>query len=191
MATKKPRKRTPKKAVVVNEVPLEADMRIERGLMAVAAHNGNTRKAAAFLAEDGIKVDHSTLWEWARKRHVKRYEELRAEILPQIRAQAADQHMDLAGAQMEANKLIVERLKGEVDEIPSRDLPGASRNMSVGAAVETEKAQLLNDQPTEIRKHRDASEIIKSLKARGVLLEATVISEETIEPVQLEETVGE
>lgn len=62
-----------KEAGVATVPPFEADTRIERGLMAVAAHNGNTRRASAFLAEDGLEISHQTLWNWTNKVHPDRY----------------------------------------------------------------------------------------------------------------------
>lgn len=150
------------------EVDFAVDQKLERALLAVAAFNGNTRKASAFLKEtDSYEIPHQTLWYWARKEHVERYEAIRREVLPHIRAQAADEHMELAELQMEANRKIVTRLTANIDELPIKELAGASRNMSVGAAVETEKAQLLNDQPT----HRSAVDLLgtlQELKALGV-----------------------
>jgi hypothetical protein len=175
------------------EIPIDfpIDEKIERGLLAVAAYSGNTRKASAFLKNtDGFDVPHQTLWRWARREHVERYEAIRAEVLPHVRAQAADEHMEIAEMQMEANRKIVTRLSANVDELPVKELPGASRNMSVGAAVETEKAQLLNDQPTQ-RVATDLPGLLKEIKSMGIdpktVLEGQVVSEEDVPQAQIAE----
>jgi hypothetical protein len=147
--------------------PSYTDAEVERGLLAVADASGNTRIAAAFLAEDGLTIDDSTLWRWSRKSHAKRYERIRAEVLPKVRAQAADQHMDLAKMQMDVTRRLTERLAREVDEVPARDLPGGIRNLSTAAAVETDKAQLLGGEPT-IRIERSADQVLRALAARGM-----------------------
>lgn len=163
--------------------PFTEDTRIERGLMALAANNGNARKASKFLAEDGIEVPHQTLWRWANKVHAKRYEEMRADALPKVRAQAADAHMDLMTRNMELEVDLLEDLKENRHKLEPRDMSTAARNAAVGTAIHTEKAQLLNDQPTEIHKQRDASEILRQLKHRapGLFIEADVISEEDVD----------
>jgi hypothetical protein len=68
---------------------------------------------------------------------------------------------------MEAEALLVDRLKDNVNDIAPRDLPGAIRNVAVGSAVHTEKAQLLNDQPTE-RRAVDLAGTLAELKSLGV-----------------------
>jgi len=159
---------------------------VTRALTAVAYANGNTRKAARDLAEDGIRMDDSLLWRWKSEQHVEEYERIRQTILPQIRRQAGDEHLDLASRQMAVNRQILERLGKEVDDLPAKELPGASRNMSVGAAVETEKAQLLHEQPTE-RRAVDLPSMLKELQSLGVepkkVLNLEPVSEEDAEVV--------
>jgi hypothetical protein len=156
---------------------------IERGLMAMAAYNGNSRKAAAFLEQDGIQVNQTTLWAWARRKHVGRYEELRAEVLPKIRAEAADEHMELARLNMELERSTLEQLKDKIPEMPARDLPGASRNLAVSSAVHTERSEGLNDRPTE-RIAIDLAGTLKEIRSMGVdpevVLDAQVVSEEDV-----------
>jgi hypothetical protein len=158
---------------------------VERGLMAMGACNGNSRKAAALLAADGIKLHHTVLWSWARKIHIERYAEIRAQVLPQIRAQAADEHMDLAERMMEVNGLMVDRLKAEHERVPTKELPGGIRNLSVAGAVETEKAQLLNDQPTQ-RVATNMPGLLKELKDMGIeFVDGEVVGEEDVTEAEL------
>jgi hypothetical protein len=179
----------PEETVVVTAPPFTEDTRIERGLMALAANNGNARKASKFLAEDGIEVPHQTLWRWANKVHADRYEEMRADALPKVRAQAADAHMDLMTRNMELEADLLEDLKENRHKLEPRDMSTAARNAAVGTAIHTDKAQLLNDQPTEIRNTRDVTELLRALKDRapGLFIEGTVVSEETITPYAPEE----
>ena len=158
--------------------------------MAMAIHNGNSRRARDFLAQDGIKLSHQTLREWATKRHVERYAAIRADYLPQMRAQAADEHMDLAERAMQNNALILDRLSANVGELPVKELPGAARNMAVTAGVHTEKAQLLNDQPTQ-RVAIDLKGTLKELKSMGVeFVEGTVESEEDVVAIGEKAEIG-
>lgn len=162
------------------------EITIERALIALAATNGSPTKASALLAEGGVRVDKSSIREWKRK-YPDRYTALRAEVLPAVRTQAADEHMELAAMQMEVNRKIVRRMSDEVDELPVKELPGASRNMSVSSGVETDKAQLLNDQPTSRVAH-NLPGVLKELKEMGIEfgVEAVVEDAEVVEEMPLE-----
>jgi hypothetical protein len=178
-----------REAQVATEPPFDADERLERGLLAVAAFNGNTRRAAAFLAEDGFKINHQTLWAWANRIHLDRYEEIRVERLPRVQRAAAEQHMELATRNMELEGKLLDDLDEKRHELAARDISTAARNVAVGTGIHTEKSQLLNDQPTEIHKNRDASDVLRLLKARapGLFIEGTVESEEDVEPALTDE----
>lgn len=179
-------------AVVRPDPPFTADERIERGLLAVAAFNGNSRKAAEFLAGDGLEIPHQTLWNWANKVHIDRYEEIRSERLPRVQAAAAERHMELMAQNMDLEGKLLDDLDAKRHELAPRDISTAARNAAVGTGVHTDKAQLLNDQPTEIRKTRDATELLRALKekAPGLFIEGTVVSEETLSPYTPEEEDG-
>jgi hypothetical protein len=90
-------------------------------LLAVAAFNGNTRKAVEFLAGDDLEIPHQTLWSWANKVHVDRYEEIRAERLPRVQRAAAERHMELMDQNMNLEAKLLEDLDGRRDEFaPTR-----------------------------------------------------------------------
>lgn len=152
-----------------------------KALIAMAHWNGNGRQAAKELAQDGLDIDHKTLWRWARKQHVEDYERIRAEVLPQVEAKAAEDYADLAARQVEVAHRITDRLEANIDEIPARDLPAANKNTVTAAAISTDKAQLLNDRPTHIVK-RSASEVLRALKGKGLVIDGEVLEEEDVEP---------
>lgn len=159
---------------------------IERALTEVAACNGNVRQAEANLDADpdARAVPKSTLHEWKTRHHVERYAAIRAEQLPKIREQAADQHMALAQRSMEVEDDLLALLAAKKDELPARDLAGAIRNLSVDSGVHTQNAQLLNDQPTE-RRAIDLPGTLQELKSLGVepkhVLNLTPVAEEDVE----------
>ena len=148
---------------------------IERGLLAVAAANGNTRQAADALAEDpeGFKVRHGVLYGW-KQREFALYGKIRAEYLPRIRAEAAEQHMRLAEQQATVSGKMTARLEKEIDNIPARDLPGGIRNVTTAAAVHTDKATILRGEANVITEHRDAAEVIRALKAKGISIPGVI-----------------
>ena len=153
---------------------------IERGLLAVAVANGNTRRAQQALAVEGLDLPRSTLHRWQMETHAERYIQIQADVLPKIRAQAAEQHMELAERGMAVEQKLLDKLEEEVNEIPSRDLAGAARNVATGTAIHTDKAGILRGEPSVIVS-RGMHEIVRSLKAKGIVIEVEA------EEVEIEE----
>lgn len=169
-------------AVVRSDPPFEADERIERGLLATAAFHGNTRKASEFLAADGMEIHHSTLWHWKNGTHAARYEEIRAERLPQVQRAAAERHMELLARNMDLEGKLLDDLDAKRHELAARDISTAARNAAVGTGIHTEKAQLMNEQPTAIQgQKKSASELLRQLKAKGIVIDAEVTEEEDVD----------
>ena len=162
---------------VVPVPPFTEDQKLERCLLALASTNGNSRRAADLLSQDGIEVHHATLWKWRTGKHLERYEQIRADTLPHVRAQAAEEHRDLARRNMEVEALVVDQLKGKVSELDARDLSTASRNLATGAGIHTQRAEEADGLlPENTGKGMDTSEILRKLGSRlgsGVRVEAT------------------
>lgn len=153
--------------------PKKSEREIERGLLALAECNGNSRKASELLVEDDIELHPTTLQRWSTDGHAQRYEEIRAEVLPKVRRKAADEHRRLAEKANEVNELLLARLKAEAKDLPVRDLSPAARNMSVSSSIHTEKSELLDGLPTEIRGgEKDAASVLRKLSGRGLKFEA-------------------
>lgn len=149
------------------------DPKCERGLLALAEHNGNSRKAAEFLArgDSPVHVHHQTLWNW-REREPERYERIRAEVVPKVRLRASEDHMAMAARLMDLEGELLEKLKEKADELPAKEVSTALRNVSTSGAIHVDKAQVLSDQPTEIRR-LDTGEVLRKLSSRNMRLEAT------------------
>lgn len=164
----------------------------ERGLLALAMANGVARRAARELAadkENPLKVTAATLTRW-RAKESERYEEQRREILPQIRAQAAEQHMALATRNMEVAEATTKRQleKLAANEVDAKDLSSYSYRAAIATGVFVDKATLHDAQLTDQRPMREVSAIVRSLKARGVdfqenVIEAKVVAEDDIESI--------
>lgn len=75
--------------------------------------------------------------------------------------------MDLAAAQMSVVRQMTERLAREVPVISARELPSGIRNMTIAAAVHTDKAQLLRGSPTQ-RVELGFEEAKRALARHGV-----------------------
>jgi len=152
---------------------------IERALLRLAEANGNAEVASRSLKTDGLTINPTTLRRWRHGKHAERYAIVRSEVLPRLQAQAAEAHADLAAREMAVSAAMVERLSSEVDELQPRDLSTAVRNLDVGAGIHRDKAQLLKGEPTQVVR-RSFEEIKRELKARGIVLDGTVIHEETV-----------
>lgn len=144
---------------------------VERGLLALAERNGNAYKAVELLAMDGIKVSDQTLYNW-RDKHRERYEAIRADVLPRIQLKAAEDHRALSARCMEAEHLLLDRLIAEIGNLDKRDISTSLRNVSTSGAIHVDKAQILSDQPTEIRR-LDTGEVLRKLGSRNMRLEMT------------------
>jgi hypothetical protein len=167
--------------------PAYTDEQIELALCAIAYSNGNTGRAARELKAAGLKIDPKTLWSWSRKQYIDRYERVRSEVLPKVREKAAETHREIAERQLGVLGKMTDRLEKEVGEIPAKDLPKGVQSVATSAAINVDKAQLLGGGPTH-RIERSASEILRSLKAKGMeFLDAEVVSEEDLtDPRSLE-----
>jgi hypothetical protein len=166
----------------------------QRGLIAYVAASGNRKKAAEALAADGIQVDPSTIYYWVHKTHRDDYERIRAQMLPEIRERQADAHRDLEHRQLEVSHEAAELLKGRLPKMEDKDLINAMGKADIGSGIHAEKAELLNDRPTQ-RVTVDLPAVLKELKSLGVdpttILDAEVVSEEDVKAVQARNTKGD
>ncbi len=69
------------------------DEEIERGLVAMALHSANSTRAHASLKEQGLPISARTLYTWVHKTKTERYEQVRREVMPQIKEAAHAGHM--------------------------------------------------------------------------------------------------
>jgi len=155
-------------------LPTYDEEAVERGLLALAECGGNSEHAARLLAEDGLPIDARTLRRWRRDTYPERYERVRQEALPRIRQAAADAHLALSRRQIALAGEMTDRLAHKYGEIPARDLAGSLRNVSVSSAVHSDKAALLDGQPTAIVR-RDFGEIKRLLRDKGIVLDGTAV----------------
>jgi len=140
---------------------------VQRALLALVACNGSSRKAERLLAEDGIRVDHSTLDYWRKNNHKEEYERLREQMLPEIRKRQADAHRALEQRQLKVSKQAAKIIAQRLPRMEDKDLINAMGKADIGSGIHAEKAQLLDDQPTQIVK-RSAREVLRSLEGKGM-----------------------
>jgi chemotaxis regulatin CheY-phosphate phosphatase CheZ len=113
-----------------------------------------------------VTIPHQTLSQW-REKYADRYERVRADALPAIKAAAVEDHMAAAKQLIDLEVQMHERLQGKVDELEARDLAGGIRNLAVSAAVHRDKAALLQGEPTQIVENR-LPDLRRALKEVGI-----------------------
>jgi hypothetical protein len=161
---------SPKKEVVPaapNSRRSEAE--IEQGLLALAFCSGNGRQAAKRLREHGVlEVSARSLYRWKDKYEAK-YEDLRRELLPRIREEAAERHSLMADEEMSLGIKLLKQLDAQRKEIPARDLSTAIRNLDVGQGIHRTKAAELRGETPEaaININLSFNQALESLKAKG------------------------
>lgn len=157
------------------------DQEINAGLTAMAICSGHRERAHKLLKAEGITVPATTLSDWTKRSRQDQYERIRQEIAPKIQAQMADTQQALAqdAAELEAKALIMLHQQMDSGALEAKDAANIYKNAGIIGAVHVDKAQLLNERPTQIVQ-RDLSETLRELKGIGLEIQAEVISEETV-----------
>lgn len=132
---------------------------IEHALAALAINPTITEVAK----ELGIKPDTIRGW---KKRFATRYDELRAEILPKMRAKMAAQAEDAALAQGALAEQMATALAGKIKDMSGAELAKAMQSSEVAKGINIDKARLLRGEPTVIIEKRDSEEILESIAKR-------------------------
>jgi len=141
---------------------------IDRGLSAVAFFGGNSRKAHSVLKAQGLEIPRSTLRDWATKTRTERYAELRASVLPEIHAAAAEKHRALAERAMEVEAKAIDRVEEELPNLPARDVSTAARNLAVEAGIHRQRGgELVGMFPNAPIVQVNIGEQMRGLAARG------------------------
>ena len=149
-------------------------------LTVLAMHGGNGKNASAHLKEHhDIQVSERSLYRYA---HCDRYHTVRAEILPQINEQVAQQAENAALIAHQKELELYSQLDPE--QLEQKDIPKAIKFLTDSKATNIDKARLLRDKPTQIVKHQDADEILRKLAGTGVVqvIDSTATDETQAHP---------
>lgn len=142
---------------------------IERGLLALALHGGNTRAAAQELAARGEPVPSSTLQYWKERSHVERYEQVHREVLPRIQETMAREAEGMALGYAERVYKTLDRYDETLADLKPGDVAGALRNLTVGFGVSVDKSNIMRGRPTARVEHKSVEESIRKLAGQGVI----------------------
>jgi hypothetical protein len=158
---------------------------IDRILAAVILHDGNVRRAVRVLKGQGLDVPRETVRGWVTSRS-ERYAQLRDKLLPEIHGRVAEEHTELARANIDGERLALARTIAELDNIPARDLSTVSRNMAVGSGIHTQRAMELRglSQPTV------AVQVNIGDQIRGIAAKGYKLSDDEGQPLTADEAVA-
>lgn len=154
---------------------------VELGMIAMAIYNGNSVKASEALQADpaGFKCARDTLRRWITQ-DPERYRAIQQREMPQIRVQAADRFAQLSELQAETAHEATERLREEIPNLPVDRLPQAVQSATYASGISTDKAREYRGEATVVVEHRDATEIMRKLKSKGVVIEGELVAEEDV-----------
>ena len=138
--------------------------------MTLAAWAGNVTQAHRTLLEEGLDIPPSTLKSWIRGGpHQEEYERIREETKNDLEQFQIRQLRQVAIRSTDVQMLAIEKAEAALEANQDRQPAQTAANLSKVTQVATDKLQLLTGKPTSITDHRDATEILRGLVARGVL----------------------
>lgn len=166
---------TARKTSANKYTPEEVDL----GLTALAAVNGNSRRANRELAAAGVKIPHATLDLWAKKTHKDRYLELREEVLPHLKARMAEQLEQVVFQGSDLQARILTRLSNEMDDLDPKDLGKSFQQVSIGTGIASQRAGDLRGDEQVIRHTHDHTATLAGLQRLGLIPQDTTAEDIT------------
>ena len=122
---------------------------VDRGLAALALHDGSERAAARFLEQTGKPIPFRTLHDWKTTR-AERYAEVREQELPAIRRRHIHETEELYGQALALKRKLLAKVDQELDQLTPGQAANALKQVGISAGIDTDKALLLRGEPTVI-----------------------------------------
>lgn len=128
-------------------------------------------------------IPRGTITDWHRRAYPNRYASLFVEFQHEADAQMIQNASEAILALDETAEKLRDKLDENVDKLEPKDLGNALRNVSLAAAVKTDKLQVLQGKPDHIVERRGSDEILRNLAGRGFvkvapeLVEGEVVEE--------------
>jgi len=156
---------------------------VEIGLEALVWAGGSPKRASESLKELGYEIKPDTLRAWKRDRP-ERYEALRADLEPRMKAARAEAHEALADQFADAARAALADLNKlrEQDQLTPQQLISLMHNASVDAGIHRDKAAKLRGENVMVIEHRSDKEIIDKLKRMGVIIEGEAREVRSVQP---------
>jgi hypothetical protein len=160
---------------------------VETALLELAVCGGNRALARRRLKEQGMDPvpSQDILREWSTWRFVERYEELRTQVAPRIRAAIASQQEQLACAAGTAALEAVGHTRKNFRELQAKEMSAAARDLAAISGLSADKASKLRGEPDrviEVRKSADALWArLETLMGGSLVVDAQVVDAEIME----------
>lgn len=145
---------------------------ITKGLNALLAFGGSPAAASKALKQAfALAIPAKTLQTWRDSTHADRYAALQAEFGPEIEQAIVRDTRDLARAATTVERLAIEQAYEALESGAVRPEVAAqiALNMSKVKQSNLDKLLALTGRPQQITEHRSAAEIIRALRAKGVV----------------------
>jgi hypothetical protein len=146
---------------------------IERGLLMLVLHSGNSKEAAKALADNDMPISERVLRDW-RDRHSQRYAEIQTDAAPAVAKRIASQAEQIMLKAGDIEHSILDKLSSKIAEgkLSGAELATALQKVSSSKSLNNEKISApIRGRPSSITEHRLPDEIIRSLAARGLIVD--------------------
>ena len=97
------------------------------------------------------------------------YIERRQQLRERIGSQVSDGAMEVADNAQQLSQEMITRLKGELHDVPAKELAKAALNMAQTSRTNIEVARLLRNEPTSIAEVRSVDETLDVLRDLDVI----------------------
>lgn len=150
---------------------------VEIALTEVAMNGGYFQTAEKTLRANkealGLKriPDRRQISEWVNHTQRERYEQIRAELAPKIRAEIAEQNIALAARYAQAEHVTLDHVLEAVDngDLPAKELVNLNRNLATAKGIAVDKYDRVSDPGPGIQAARGLTEIMNGLAALGLM----------------------
>ena len=142
----------------------------DQALLALIACGGHAERAAEQLKAQGLPIPRRTLSDW-RHRYADRLRELHDRHAPAIEAELVRRAREVALQAFAAAAQAVEHAEADLEAGRVKDTAGAARNLATTGAIAADKLMALTGRPTQVIEHREPSQIIASLRRKGIVID--------------------
>lgn len=149
---------------------------IERALLEVAMNGGYFKTASDSIKKKSEELglerapSREAIRKWVTDTYRDRYEEIRAEIAPKIRAQIAEENVGLARRYAQAEHTALDKVLEAVDQdkLDAKDLVNLSRNLATSKGIAVDKYDRVSEGGPSSGATRDLRAIMAGLAALGL-----------------------
>lgn len=152
------------------------------GLIALVASGMSAKLAYDSLQQQGIDIPERTLNDW-KTRHSAELDALHDKYAPQLEQGMVRRTRDVALLAFDTAAQAVQLERERIQAGNVKDAAKTAQYLTTTGAIMTDKMLALTGRPSQITEHREPSQIIRSLAAKGIrVTAATELIEATAQP---------